>query len=78
MVLEWLLNKLLEAFVKSRQCFCPPSDNGEGNVLSEEDKGGRQALSMEESVLTFLESEFIRPHRDVLNQIALDLLRGLE
>ena len=33
MVPEPLLNKLLEGFVKSRRCFRPPSDNGEGNAL---------------------------------------------
>ena len=78
MVSKWLLNKLLEAFVKSRRCFRPPSDNGEGNVLSEEGEGDGKELSMEEVGLTFLESKFVRPHRDVLHQITLDLLGGLE
>ena len=96
MISERLLNKLLEAVVKSRQCFingtAVPSGRSstpaarEGETVDETLSPDEQLqIVSEESILTLLETEFIRPHRDVqyfvykgLHQIALDLLAGLE
>ena len=96
MIAERLLNKLLEAVVKSRQCFirgtAVPS-GGSSTPAARKDETGDEPVSSdeqlqlvsEESILTLLETEFIRPHRDVqyfvykgLHQIVLDLLAGLE
>ena len=96
MISERLLNKLLEAVVKSRQCFINGTTVPSGRSSTpakREDETGDEPLSLdeqlqlvsEESILTLLETEFIRPHRDVqyfvykgLHQIVLDLLAGLE
>jgi hypothetical protein len=88
MLSERLLNKLLEAVVKSRQCFnnCTSATNGDDEANVEALSLNEQLeLASEDSILTLLETEFIRPHRDVqyfiykgLHQIVLDLLAGLE
>ncbi|KAL3790616.1 hypothetical protein ACHAW5_004183 [Stephanodiscus triporus] len=98
MISERLLNKLLEAAVKSRLCFnnrtAATAANSSRNKTSRgEEETGDDILSSdellqlvsEESILALLETEFIRPHRDVqyfvykgLHQIALDSLAGLE
>jgi U3 small nucleolar RNA-associated protein 19 len=96
MISERLLNKLLEAVVKSRQCFihgtAVPSGRSSTPAARKDETGDEPVSSdeqlqlvSEEPILTLLESEFIRPHRDVqyfvykgLHQIVLDLLAGLE
>lgn len=81
MLNERLLNKLLEALLKSRSCFTATStpSNKEGEEEEEE------LLITDEALLSLLESEFIRPYRDVqyfvlkgVNRIALDLVGSLE
>mmetsp|Transcript_43588 Transcript_43588/g.76550 ORF Transcript_43588/g.76550 Transcript_43588/m.76550 type:complete len:669 (-) Transcript_43588:50-2056(-) len=83
MVSERLLNKLVEAVVKSRQSLDPTTATSSNNSNSEDE--GNALLMSEEPILTLLETEFIRPHRDVqyfvykgMHQIALDLLGGLD
>jgi len=78
---ERLLNKLLEAIVKSRLCTSTMNDN---TSRGQDDSGG-ESFSSEESILQLLDTEFIRPYRDVqyfvykgLHQIVLDLLASLE
>ena len=88
MISERLLNKLLEAVVKSRQCFnnCTAATNSEDAAGVDASSLDEQPqLASEDSILTLFETEFIRPHRDVqyfvykgLHQIVLDVLTGLE
>ena len=90
MISERLLNKLLEAVVKSRQCFirgtAVPSGRSSTRAARKDETGDEPVSSdeqlqlvSEESILTLLESEFIRPHCDVqyfvykgLHQIVLE------
>ncbi|KAL7437418.1 hypothetical protein ACHAXH_004892 [Discostella pseudostelligera] len=88
MISERLLNKLIEAVVKSRRCF----NNSNEELSKERDENeevekesSEQLLMTEESMLTLLETEFIRPHRDIqyfvckaVHQIVLDLLAGYD
>jgi len=92
MVSERLLNKLIEACVKSRRCLDMNAAKNTDSIKNKnnknnpsQDEGINAQLMMEESMLTLLESEFIRPHRDVqyfickgVRQIAFDLLQGLD
>ena len=84
MISERLLNKLLEAVVKSRQCMSTMNDKT-SREREEDDTGGGESFSSEESILHLLDTEFIRPYRDIqyfvykgLHQIVLDLLASLE
>ena len=86
MVSERLLNKLVEAVVKSRQCFILVNKDASQESKDEvEEASSEQLLVAEESILTLLETKFIRPHRDIqyfvykaVHQIVLDLLAGYD
>lgn len=88
MISERLLNKLVEAVVKSRRCFNSSNEEVSKERTEreeEEEESSEQQLMTEESMLTLLEAEFIRPHRDIqyfvckaVHQIVLDLLAGYD
>lgn len=81
MVSQRLLKKLMEAVFKSRGCL--PGRGGERSRL--DDDSDDSPLVAEEPILVLLESELLRPHRDVqyfvykeVRQISLDLLGELD
>ncbi|KAL9180030.1 hypothetical protein ACHAXT_008000 [Thalassiosira profunda] len=89
---ERLLNKLLGAAVRSRACLEALGNNGndgkdgsDGNGNGSISSANDEHLAAEESILSLLEAEFVRPYRDMqyfilkgLKGIAQELLAGLD